>query len=857
VALGEVTITRDFALVANPLQLGELVVTGAGTQSEVEKLGSVRNNVDSSLIRRSNEPNLVTALSAKAPNVEITQTAGDPGASSSIRIRGANTLSGTAEPLFVVDGVPIDNSTTPTSQFDGTGFAGQQGTAAPNRAIDINPADIESIEILKGAAAGSVYGARAGQGVVLITTKRGRPGATSYSLRSSFGLSDVHRFPALQRQYGLGDEDPTTGLPVADPCVPSADPSLVDCEGTSDSWGPALAPGTPTFDHASEVFTTGWTSDNTLTISGGSDRTSFFLSGGYLYDRGTFVGPNNHFQRIAVRVNGSQQVTNALKVGANVSYTNSSGSYVQKGSNFSGITLGAWRTAPEFDNSQYLDPVNGLQRSYRFPNPSVNSFATGRGYDNPFFTANVPLSTGIADRVFGNLALDWTPTAWLRFNYTLGVDHSGDDRLQGEPQTSSNTPSPLGQVVKVNIANTQLDHNLAGTATYRLSPALGGSFTLGQNLNTRSLRQLGGVGNALLAPQPFTLTNTASQLPPIDNETKIRIAGYFAPTTLDLWDQVYLKGGVRYDGASSFGRDTQHAWFPSASAAWQFTKASGDLGGLLSYGKLRAAYGEVGTQPQPYLTAFTFLAGGTDQDGWGGTLTAAQNGFGGLFSDTTRAGQLKPKRTKELEAGVDLGLFKDLADLSFTWYRRSSRDVILTVTVPASTGYKNVAANAGRIRNAGTEWALNIRPIQHRNFGWDVGLILGTNRNRVEDLAGADFVSYGGAGGFAIAVAQVGQPIGVFRDWDYIRCGRGLTVLNGSGQEVAVDNICTADQNKPLFQNPEVWNDYKRTCIPALTPAASAPLIPGRVNYPLSERNANPLIPDGGPQRNWNDPNSC
>ncbi len=802
ITLAEGELTLDFNLAPNPLQLGELVVTGAGTEQEVEKLGSVRNNVDSALIRRSNETNLVTALSAKAPNVEVLSTSGDPGASTSIRIRGANTLGSTGDPLFVVDGMPIDNSTTPTAQFDGTGFAGQQGTSAPNRAIDLNPADIENVEILKGAAAGSIYGARAGQGVVLITTKRGRPGTTSYSLRSSIGASDVHRFPQLQRRYGLGDED-STGVALADPCVPSSDPALADCLATSDSWGPALAAGTPTFDHAREVFGTGWTSDNTLTISGGNDRTTFFVSGGYLYDRGTFVGPNNHFQRVSVRVNGSQQMTSNLKIGANVAYANTNGSYIQKGSNFSGITLGAWRSAPEFDNSQYLDPVNGLQRSYRFPNPPDSSFREGRGYDNPFFTANVPVSTGITDRVFGNLNLDWAATSWLKFNYTLGVDHSSDGRLQGEPWTSSNTPSPLGQVVKVDITNTQLDHNLTGTLTYKAGPSIGGTLTLGQNINTRSLHELGAVGNGLLAPEPYTLTNTASVLPPIDNETKIRVTGYFGQATFDLWDQLFLKGGVRYDGASSFAQNYQHAWFPSASAAWQFTKAAGTLGGLLSYGKLRAAYGEVGTQPQPYLTKFTFLSGATYQDLWGGTLTSSQGGFGGLFSDTTRATPLKPERTREFEAGVDLGLFKDVADLSFTVYRRTSQDVILTLPVAASTGYLNEAINGAKIRNAGTEWSLNIRPITHRNFAWDLGILVATNRNRVEDLSGAEFVSYGSAGGFALAVAQVGQPIGAFRDFDYIRCGRGLSVLDGSGSPVSVDALCGASANaqQALFIN--------------------------------------------------------
>ncbi len=826
-------VVQDFGLAANPLQLGEIVVTGAGTVSEVEKLGSVRNSVDSSLINRSNETNIVTALSAKAPNVEVTSTSGDPGASTSIRIRGANTLGSTGEPLFVVDGVPIDNSTVTTTTFDGTGFGGQQGTASSNRASDLNPADIESVEILKGAAAGSLYGARAGQGVILITTKRGHAGPTTYSLSSSLSVNDVHRFPALQRIYGQGDAD-TLGVPTAETCVLGG---ATDCGGTGDSWGPALAAGTATFDHAREMFTTGVATDNTLTIAGGNDRTLFYLSGSYTNQDGTFVGPQNAYKRYSFRLKGSQRVRDNFTIGGNVAYSNSDGRFVQKGSNFSALTLGSWRTPPEFDNRIYLDPATGMHRSYRFPNPSASSSDSTRGYDNPFFSANVPVSTAIADRVFGNVSLDYVPVGWLRFNYTLGIDYSGDDRLQGQPQTSSNTPSILGQVVKVNIVNQQVDHNLTGTATYKLGQSLAGSITLGQNLNTRSLREIGGVGNALLAPEPFTLTNTASQLPPIDNETKVRIEGYFGQATLDISDQLFLKAGVRYDGASTFAQDKLRSWYPSGSVAWEFTRQTGDLGGKLTYGKLRAAYGEVGTQPNPYLTVFSFLSGGTFQDGWGATLTASQNGFGGLFSDTTRATQLKPERTRELELGTDLGLFNDVADLSFTWYRRTSKDVILTLPVPATTGFINAASNGAEIRNAGTEWSLNLRPITKRDFSWDLGFLFSTNRNRVVSLAGAQFVNYGGVGGFAISVAEVGQPVGAFRDYDYIRCGRGITVLDPASNEVSVDALCGADANskQALFIND---GNYSNTGLDAGAGAG----------YPLLDPNSRII---GDPNPKW------
>ena len=213
ITLAPGALTHDFTLAANPLQLGEVVVTGAGTATQAEKLGSVRNHVDSSLIQRSDEMNFVEALAGKAPNVEVVSTAGDAGSSSFVRIRGGNTINGTGQPLIVVDGVPIDNSTTITG---GTGN-NVAGTVAPNRGADINPADIASIEILKGASAAAVYGARAGQGVVLITTKSGQPGPTRTTFRSELLVNNATNGPLLQTGYGQGTDGApppgTTGDP--------------------------------------------------------------------------------------------------------------------------------------------------------------------------------------------------------------------------------------------------------------------------------------------------------------------------------------------------------------------------------------------------------------------------------------------------------------------------------------------------------------------------------------------------------------------------------------------------------------------------------------------------------------------
>src|SRR6266702_3199443 len=211
VTLSGGAVTQDFTLAPNPLQLGEVVVTGAGTTSASEKLGHVRNQGDSTLIQRSDESNVIEALAGKAPNVEVVSQAGDAGASSFIRIRGANTINGDGQPLIVVDGMPIDNSTTVTGENLNGLFSNVGGTVSQNRGADVNPSDIASIEILKGPSAAAIYGARAGQGVVLITTKSGAPGATRTTSRSELLVSDVTQGVPLQTRYGQG----LNGLPPA------------------------------------------------------------------------------------------------------------------------------------------------------------------------------------------------------------------------------------------------------------------------------------------------------------------------------------------------------------------------------------------------------------------------------------------------------------------------------------------------------------------------------------------------------------------------------------------------------------------------------------------------------------------
>jgi TonB-linked SusC/RagA family outer membrane protein len=757
--LSQSLITQDFTLAPNPLQLGEIVATGAGTAAEAEKLGNVRNNVSAEQIEKSNESNVVEALAGKAPNVLVTGQSGDPGASSFIQIRGIRTIVGNNQPLFVVDGVPIDNSATSTSSFnpvDG-GYPGE-GTVVSNRAIDLNPNDIENVEILKGAAAGAIYGARAGQGVVLITTKSGRAGATHFSLRSSASFDKVNHFIPLQTRFGQGSDGVEADTSVGGSCD---DPGNSTCRR---SWG-ALLPGTlPVYDHASELYETGHVAENAMTISGGNDRTTFYLSGENLDNNGFFIGDHDRFNRTTVRMKGSHRPMDQLKLSANFAFADTRGHFVQRGNNVNAVQIPVLRTPPEFNNLPYLDPVYHQHRSYRFQHPTATSLESDRGFDNPFFALNEQLNQGNVGRVFGNVSAEYLATSWLKFNYTLGADYANDERLEGCPISSSDVCNG-GRVIEGKLVNYQIDNNLTGTANFTLNPHATGTVTLGQNLSSQNNRTLFDVGRGLVAPTPYKLSNTVKRDPPIDNETVIHRESYFGQATLDLFEQLYFTASLRNDGFSNFGRLSRRAWFPKGSAAWTFTKVLGEQR-WLSYGKFRVAYGEAGTEPPPYVTSAAFFTGIFGGIAQGTGFTPTQNGIGGLLTGGQKpADVLRPERSKELEAGFDLGLLHDQADASITYYNSRTVDVILPTPLAPSTGYSFQYTNAAVFRNRGLETSLNIRPIQKPDYGWEVGLAWARNRGVVLTLNGPQYIYFGSG------VAQVGEEIGVTRTQGYIHCG--------------------------------------------------------------------------------------
>jgi len=761
--------TFDFQLASAPVVLQQIVITGEGTVTTAEKLGATVNNVKSDEIVQSNENNVTNALAAKAPNVLIQSQSGDPGSSTNIQIRGLKTFSGDGNPLFVIDGVPMDNQTLSTENSFAGVAAQQEGVVAPNRAADINPNDIESVTILKGSAASAIYGARAAQGVVMITTKSGKSGATRYSLRSSYSWDDVTQVYPLERQFGQGDNG--ANAPVGP-----------DEYAIKYTWGPSLASGTTTYDHMNEMFTTGHVWDNTLSVSGGDDRRTFFLSGGWTNNDGFVVGPNDTYRRATVRLKGSQLIGSSLQISANLNYVDTKGQYVQRGDNVSGIMLGGMRTPPEFNNLDYIDSVSGLHRSYRFPNPTAASLSEGRGYDNPFFTIYDEPSTSQLSRVLGNFTAVWDATDWLKFQDIAGGDYYTDQRLEALPFT--NSTQPLGQVIRANYNNYILSNFITAVASHTFSPDFAGTLTVGQEINSQNFSQVYVTGTGLVTPQPLNILNTTSWAPN-DSSATIHRESYFAQATFDMWDQLFLTAAVRNDGSSTFGQNDKRHWFPKASAAWTFTKTTGDFGGALDFGKIRFAYGEAGKEPSVYSTLTVFGVGNYFEYGGVGYLKSTYLGQPGLAGPlAVGSDSLRPERTREYEGGLDLGFWHGFGDVGITYYDSRSTDVIFQLPTSPSSGSTSIVANAGVVTNKGWEVGLNLHLIRKQPVTWDLGWQFARNRNNVESLVGVSEIPIGSQA-IAATVARVGSPTGSIEGYDFYRCGRNET-LNGQNLDQTV-----------------------------------------------------------------------
>ena len=392
---------------------------------------------------------------------------------------------------------------------------------------------------------------------------------------------------------------------------------------------------------------------------------------------------------------------------------------------------------------------------------------------------NADPASAEVNRVFGNVSLDWEINDWLSLKDNLGGDYYNDQRLEALALTSSAFPTGLVTVGNNSIYN--VDNYLILTGQKTFNPNFSGTLALGTEITSGRVTQNYTQGQTLLAPVPYTIPNTVTYVPTSYNSL-VHTLSYYAHATADLYNQLYLTLGVRRDGFSTFGGSSPWAWYPQAAVSWNFTNALGNTEqkGLLSYGKIRAAYGQTGQSPAAYATQTVLNTGSgcSFGTGYGDCLSATQNGFGGLYSAATLGNNnLLPERQSETEVGMDFGFFNQSVDAGVTWYQNIATDVIQSLPIPPSTGASAALSNAASIRNTGFEVTANWRPVTTAKTSMEFGVTWGQNFTVATNLGGADYVStyaqYGGSFSGAYGAMQLNQGL-ILRGLDFVRCGRGL-----------------------------------------------------------------------------------
>jgi len=762
----------DVTMASDTKQLSEVIVTAVGIEQNRKQLAYAVQEVEGKSLTESQEPNLVNALNSKIAGVNVVSSSGTPGASSSIRIRGNTSITGSNSPLFVVDGVPIDN--------DEVGEA-VDGVSNSNRAVDINPEDIESLSVLKGPAATVLYGIRAANGAVIITTKKGRKNmAPLISVSSSIEISEVNRLPEMQQEYSQGRDGVFRG------------PSTL--EGFS--WGERIDenPDLEGFDSFETFFINGINSDNNVSVRGGTENISYYASAGYLNQQG--VVPNSEFERYSVKSTISADLTDKLTASVSANFVNSGGVRLQRGSNLRGIMLGLVRNTPSFDigNGKTGQAAADDPSSYIFEDGTQRSYRLGI-YDNPFWVVNKNFTTDEVNRIIGYVNLDYDLSTNLKVNYKLGIDQYSDRRLGRIDIVPNWNP---GQIQNDNIFSKDINSDLFITYNKNLGSDFSIDALIGHNYYRSAVRRNLTTGNTLSQPGFYNIAN-ASDVISSETISQRELVGVFADVKLGYKDYLFVNLSARNDWSSTLPEGANSFFYSAASLGFVFTEAFNVESSIFSFGKLRASVGQVGNDAPLYATQNYFTQAVGSGDGFiaNATIQFPFLGNNAFEQDGTLGNtNLKPELTTTYELGADLRFFENRLGLDVTYYYSETSDQIIPVEISAASGFIERIQNAGVISNEGIEAVLSGSVIKTENFGWNVNVNFTAYENTVLELAeGIDNVFLAGFTSTSSRVIE-GEPFGVLYGQAFQRTNEGEIIIGSDGFPLqAADPAIIGDPN--------------------------------------------------------------
>lgn len=788
--------TTTFNVTLDPESIGmeEIVVTAMGITRAEKTLGYAATTVKSDDIVTARSTNVANALSGRVAGVQVNSTSSDPGSVSNIVIRGFSSINGSNQPLYVVDGVPMDNTFT-----SGTG-KNISTSGISNIASD----NIESMTVLKGAAATALYGSRAANGVIIINTKKGKKGADKNFMVEYSGnvqARTVSVLPEFQNDFGQGWNGKQTYI-------------------ENGSWGPHFDGSTQVYGpiwnnqqriheysalekNVKEFFEIGWSQNHNVALSAASEDNKFTyrLSYGYAGDDGIMPSDGDKYKRNVISMVSTFDEGRWFKLTSNLSFartkTDAVGTY-QGTSVIDGLY--------EFPRDISLVDLKDLSSAFNTP----EAYFTPYGITNPYWALENNYLHIDGKQVFGKLQVDVTPIEALTLTYRYGFDYSDFDKKEGQPEIALNdalinedygyAPSNMNQSGYVYTRYSrkyELNHDIIVNFAKRyLDDKFDVNLNVGSNINERYFTRTTGQTDELgIATGFWQLSNGATKTTLTERQEKRRAVGLFGDVTFGWADMAYLEISARNDWSSTLPVDANSYFYSGATLSWIFTKVL-PQNDALSFGKVRFAFGKTGNDTDPYRTSNKYEQGYAD--GYYGSNIArfplnGRNAF--VTSSTAGSTTLKPEMTKEIEFGVNLQFFKNRVGVDASFYNRTTDDQIFELPVDPACGYSAEVKNVGKVRNQGFELLLTTTPVRTENLRWDVDFNFAVNKNKVlempEGLEGGRISIYDyAAGNDAVYMyAEKDAELGTFYTYMPKRTDDGKIIVDDHGSIVLEDEV--------------------------------------------------------------------
>ncbi|MEW7279928.1 SusC/RagA family TonB-linked outer membrane protein [Aquimarina sp. 2201CG1-2-11] len=749
-------------------ELEEVVVTAFGIAKEKNKLGYSAESVDVNKLNDAAENNLVNALNGQVSGVNITDSGGSPSASANIVIRGSSSILGNNQPLFVIDGIPINNNTengSSSGTVDGTDFRDYGKTVGVNRASDINPDDIASMTVLKGGAATALYGIRAVNGAIIITTKSGSRNqkGLNISLSTGYTIDEVNKFPEFTDRYARGRNGAYSNLThwswgpayANNPTFPANTITDIDGDGTDDDVSGQRIPFFR--DNYKNFWQKGTRLNTNISVSGGGEKGRFYVSAGNVNHEG--IVKNDTYERTNFTIKGDYDITDKFKIGAMASYSNVNTNSFQGGDTGIGNGLTYWH---------HMWDIN---RPWVDSNRDKVWFSDFVG--DPNWIVNEEGEKGEVNRTIGNINFSYDITDWMKLNFRSGIDTYSDQKRLVRPISSVNTNNRLGDMYEIRINSKDITNNFNLSGNFILNEDLNLSYLVGGDIYTSRYDRLYVDGQELLTKDFFDISN-AKTVTSNNSDNNKKIFGAFSEVTLDYKSFLFLTLTGRNDWSSTLPKVNNSFFYPSVSTGFVFSNLLSD-NEILSYGKLKGSWAKLGNDA-PNFSLQNVFARRTPNVGGQPQFT---------ISNRQNNPNIKPELSSAWEIGGEFKFLNNLIGLDITYYERNTVDQVLPIPLTSSSGFAEYIDNSGKVTNNGIEALLNINDFIKNNHGIvvDFGFNFAKNNSEVVEVPeGLEEIIIGnGYWNGTKLVARPGEPYGTFVGDKYKRNESGQLLLDDSG----------------------------------------------------------------------------